>query len=569
MNDQGLQIWLHSEHLLSQALRGVTWVVVTLLRPTALQAQQDAHAQLESSPSPRVVAKLGVWQDAPDSRHAALSTMLCAILGSEGIVGGMVRVDPAPPPLTSKNPSSKHLSSQASKEFLIKRLRLTPFTSTPNGAVSGLKFSTSGGSLDDVARAASAMFQDNVLDGPLTDGMMLPKQGTWPGAIIDFEPSPPAEPRKQRVNWLLGSDRKLELTVQPASAPPRLSRTPAETLPKAKPTIVGLDALASSIRSSLLHSSSVLLTGGLGSGKTSLAQFVAHQLREEFFYHTSYVACKTLVDEDTRLKTTKDNLKRLFASASWGARLGGHALIVFDDLDKLCPAEQELQVDANGRSRQASELLCYIAGEFRAEYSGLVLLATAQSKEAVHEVVVGGHVMQDTFALKAPDKGTRRKLLDLLVQHGHSSSKPIESHDGGGSSVTEAWTDPSDGQHNTTTAELSRGDTGSEVDLLHVAGQTDGYMPGDLALLVSRARSEALIRAAASESSLSRRNHAHGSRLQCRVERLRSCVAPGRSPSRFCYHFRSHRWSPENTPDTTGDTSVPHNLQLAVRQMPL
>jgi peroxin-1 len=36
-----------------------------------------------------------------------------------------------------------------------------------------------------------------------------------------------------------------------------------------------------------------------------------------------------------------------------------------------------------------------------------------------------------------------------------------------------------------------------DVDFLDLAGQTDGYMPGDLVLLVSRARSEALIRSVA------------------------------------------------------------------------
>jgi peroxin-1 len=47
--------------------------------------------------------------------------------------------------------------------------------------------------------------------------------------------------------------------------------------------------------------------------------------------------------------------------------------------------------------------------------SGVVLLATAQSKESLNKVVVGGHLVREIIDLKAPDKDGRKKVLEKLT----------------------------------------------------------------------------------------------------------------------------------------------------------
>ena len=436
LKDEGLKIWLDREHLLSKTLRGVTWVVVTVIKPAGLQEQVDSQSQPspEQMPASKVVARLCAWDDAPDARHVALSSMLCSVLGSEGLVGGLVRIDPAPSPLPRTASALKEPSQQASKDAIIKRLKITPLagvqTSGKNG---GFKFGgESKAEKEEAAARIRTTFGRSLFEGPLTDGMLVPKQEGWPGGLLDFDPAPAGDPSKTRLNWLLGGDRKLEIAVQPETAPPKLSGPLGEPLPSEPPTMVGIDALTAQTRSSLLHSSSVLLTGGLGSGKTSLAQLLAHQLRDEYLFHTIYYPCRTLVTDETRVKTIKDTFHRVFASAQWAARLGGHALVILDDLDRLCPVEQELQVDANGRSRQVSELLCSIVRQFCGRDPGVVLLATAQSKEAVHNVVIGGHVVRDILALKAPDKNGRRRVLEMIIkQSGNANARKGEGANGG------------------------------------------------------------------------------------------------------------------------------------------
>lgn len=504
MSDDGLKIWLDREHLLSKTLRGVTWVAVTVIKPAGLQEQVEPQQQSpqDQLPASKVVAKLCSWEDAPDARHVALSSLLCHALSSEGIVGGIVRIDPAPTPLPKTASALKEPSQQASKDAIVKKLRITPWAG--GGAVKAGGFKFGGESKADREEAATrikAMFGKTLLDGPLTDGMLLPKREGWPGGILDFEPTPPGDPNKARTNWLIGGDRKLEIAVQAETAPPKLPSPPGEALPVEEPTLVGIDSLISQTQSALLHTSSVLLTGGLGSGKTSVARLLAHGLRNEYLFHTIYFPCRTLVSDETRVQTIKETLHSVFASAAWGARLGGRSLVILDDLDRLCPVEQELQMDANGRSRQVSELLCSTVREFCGRDSGVVLLATAQSKEGLHNVVVGGHIVRDIIALKAPDKDGRRKVLDMLVREAGKAGRnsQAETVEMNGNAANE-WMEGSD-ESRPVSADNNHDDGfDPNLDLLDIAGQTDGYMPGDLALLVSRARSEALIRAVSQPS---------------------------------------------------------------------
>jgi peroxin-1 len=398
----------------------------------------------------------------------------------------------------------KEPSQQASKDAIVKKLRITPFAaSAAQKKTSGIRFGgESKQEREEAALRVKSLFGKTLLDGPLTDGMLIPPHAGWPGGILDFDPVPPGDPSKARTNWLLGGDRKLDVIIQPETAKTLGPQwPPGEKLVEEVPDMVGIDALIEQTRKSLLHTSSVLLTGGLGSGKTSLVQLLANQLRNEYLFNVIHLSCRTLVTDETRVKTIKDTLHRVFAAASWGARLGGRALVILDDLDKLCPTETELQVDANGRSRQVSEILCTVVREWCGRDSGVVMLATAQAKESLNNVVVGGHVVRDIVALKAPNKDGRRKVLELLIRKSQQWSEENGGPQDSPNKNATDWMESSVSDGGPSSADDGRHvNTESDLDLLTVAGQTDGYMPGDLALLVSRARSEALIRTVANDS---------------------------------------------------------------------
>jgi peroxin-1 len=509
--DKGLRVWADSHHLLTKSLKGANHVSVTLVRPASLEEPTNPQNQAldTEKPASKIVARLCAWDDAPDSQHAALSSALCAALASSGLVGGIVRIEAAPAQLPKTTSAMKKESKD--KDVVVKTLRIFPFGTSQS---TSLKFGgDSTAEKEAAARKVKSIFGhgengSGLLEGPLTDGMILPaevdgnKDHAWPGGILRFDPPPNStdeHPMKKPADWLLGADRKLTIEIRPEIAKPShlAPGNPGHDIPSSPPEMVGIEPIIAELYNYLTHSSSVLLTGGLGSGKTALTHLLANRLRKDHLYHVTYFSCGALVTDETRVSTIKETLQRVFGAGAWGARLGGHALIVLDDVDKLCPAETELQVgNDNGRSRQVSELFCSIAKQYCSRDTGVVLLATAQAKESVNNVVIGGHVVRDILSLKAPNKDARRKVLELLV-HQKNVEQPkhkLSQSDGA------AWM----GGDSEMDGEPAPSEVGFKVDpsidFLDVAGQTDGYMPGDLTSLVSRAQNEALIRSVSEDS---------------------------------------------------------------------
>jgi peroxin-1 len=520
-SNEGFRIWIDRDVLAKNELRGVSFVCVSIVRPAGLMApvdpqQQAQRKEQDSSESGRVTRKLTArvypWDDSPDSHHIALSSCLCSALGSKGILGGLVRVEAAPPQIQRSS---------------LKSIKLYPFVTDSSKKKEGLKF---GG---DSSASKEAMVERikvaygtpgsdvGILAGPITDGMILPKLEDritsldFEGGLVRFDPPLANAPDSGKAvfGWILGSESKFNLDIQPEiPRPTDLSQyniSFEEPLPSMPPQMVGIDPVIENCLSNLTRSSSILLAGGLGSGKTSLSQLLGHYLRRDYLFNVTYFPCRRLVTDDTRISTIKETINRLFLSASWSARLGGQSLVILDDLDKLCPVETELQVGGeNGRSRQISELIAATVREYCSCNSPVVLLATAQGKDSLNNVIVGGHVVREIVALKAPDKEGRRKVLEQLTAEDKASAALQYSMRGHtrnqGSSSQNSWLDPSNpGTRPGSSGESDGFFLSRDVDFLDLAGKTDGYMPGDLVLLVARARNESLIRSVKDTSSTS------------------------------------------------------------------
>ncbi|KAF3061800.1 Peroxisome biosynthesis protein PAS1 [Daldinia childiae] len=516
-----LSVWVDRDLLLSKEFRGVTWAAVNIVKPAGLQPPLDPQKQQENATNgettkatEKVVAQLRPWDDPPTTQTIALSTPLCAMLGCLGIVGGIAKIEPAPAPL-SRN--------------AIQKLKVSPFSIEDLRTSDGLKFG--GESKVEKEEASRRIFNiygqkgkvNGLLHGPLTDGMVLPVYDTlelshgWEGGIVKFEGANLDSNSKDHLNWYLGSEKPVPIEVQtPAPRPTWLVDDEInEQKPSGDSVLVGIDSLLTDLKSHLSHMSSVLLSGALGAGKTAIVQSLARTLQEEFLFHTTYFPCRKLVNDESRISTIKETLNRIFMGASWGARLGGKALVILDDLDKLCPVETELQVgNDNSRSRQVSETISSIVRQYCGRDRGVVLLATAQGKESLNNVIIGGHVVREIVELKAPDKDARRKVLETIVKQQTVAPESLKAPDSCGSRPTTAngsvggddagtWMDGADqrsrGNSVSTNTKLDGFLLDPELDFLDLAGETDGYMPGDLILLVSRARNEALIRSVSEE----------------------------------------------------------------------
>ena len=511
-HDRNLRVWVDRDLLANKALRGVEYVCVSVVQPGGIelsldpqqqQKNKDTEASESGKPSSKIVSELLAWDDAPDSRHVALSSALCSALNSGGIVGGLVRIEAAPPPIPRSG---------------IDKLKIFPILGN-FGEIDGIKF---GGQLKSglAAEKIRAYYactdqgEAGILDGPLTDGLILPKvaRGSesldWEGGILRLEVplQDGRESVKSVVKWCLGSEIKGGIQLgQGIPYPFSTSKSIAinlNPLPSDLPFMIGIDSLINQLTAHLSHCSSVLLTGGLGSGKSSLARLLGYRLRMIDLYHITYFPCRKLMTDETRISTIKETLTRLFMAASWGTRLEGRALVILDDLDRLCPAETELQTSDNGRSRQISEIVCSLARQYCSLDSHVVILATSQAKEALNNVIVGGNVVREIVALKVPDKNGRRQVLQALT----GQSRDARSLAGGANGYSRsdeqdneaAWMGES--PHPEPADASEKFEVDRSLDFLDLAGQTDGYMPGDLVLLVSRAKNEALIRCIATTS---------------------------------------------------------------------
>ena len=506
--DKTFKVWVDREIMMNKVLRGSDHVCISVVKPAGLETpldpqQQQRFKDMEASdagkPTLKVIAKLEAWDDAPDSRHAALSAALCCSLDAVGMVGGLVRLAIAPQRISASE---------------LETLKVYPII-TGKGGTESLKL----GGQSNAARKAAAesiagLYQSHdqngagLLEGPLTDGLMLPKSNQsswWKGGLIRFSPrsSDARDSSRNAVRWCIGSELRANIEVQPEISNPfailSSSTITSETLPYVEQSLIGIDSLIDQVVSQLSHCSSVLLAGGIGSGKSSLACHLSQRLRSRLFFHTSYFPCRKLVTDESRVSIIKDTLTRLFMAATWGARLGGRSLIVLDDIDRLCPAETELQTSDNSRSRQISENLCSLVRQYCKADSNVIILATAQGKEALNSVIVGGHIFREIVALKVPNKDGRRQVLQALAGQAKSRKSVINSMNGharkdskNGQTDEVAWMDGS--PHLEALNETGEFGVDRSLDLLDLAGQTDGFMPGDLVLLVSRAKNEALIR---------------------------------------------------------------------------
>ena len=507
MDPHTLSICLDSDLLVGNTFAGVNHVCVSLVQAAATQIPIDAPnlqklRDLENGEAGRaagkVVATIHPWHEAPDSDQALLSSMLCQVLGVQTMSGGLVKVEPAPPPLAASG---------------IRNFQIFPFLPRSTRAPDTVQF---GGSSRSAREAAAAMIktmygakntrESNLFNGPLTDGMVLPKPSSaeewssWEGGQLMIDSSSRTEGGRHNIRWVDCRDVNMSVEIRSEISNPlelqKSSQLHTESLSTVPLKLVGVDKLVSRLISALLHQSSVLLNGGLGAGKTSLTCAILHQLRRDHLFHVSYFPCKKAVTDEARISTIRDTLTRAFMTAAWGTKLGGRAAIVLDDLDRLCPSETELQVGGeNGRSRQLSEMICSLARQHCGAGSGVVLLATAQAKEALNDVIVGGHVAREIVDLKAPDKEQRRRILEYLAQELESFNEANERRQFSPAGSDSGWmADSSPQQSRPITSEGIDPEETSQLDFLDLAGKTDGFMPGDLGLLLDRAESEARIR---------------------------------------------------------------------------
>lgn len=405
----GLHAFLPAS-LLRSALGLSKHIEIQIVLPPSLQQKGASDAispQLppkengkQIEPAKRIVVKAHAVEDIPDA-HVRLSSAVMSALDIQ--VGSRLRILPAS--------SSKKVSSvtwhSLSHQSRAKEIKI------------GHKQESE---LADAFKERLSLLGE----GPITHGLKvssdfvvgLQKEGEW--SLI---------PAIDKISFSKGDD---------------IVTTAAEGLQSGTTVVMGVDQIKRQVRKIVNRSGGLLLYGSRGSGKTSIATCCAYDAQAEG-RHLVEAQCTQLAEE--RVPVIKETLNQWFSTAAWYEP----SVLVIDDLDRLCSAEVE-HADST-RARQIAEIFLSILRQFTSRHA-IALVATCQSKEALHSLLTTSHIFDETISLKPPNKAARREIAESLLTQ----------------------------------------EEAADVDWLEVANITDGYLAGDLSFLTERAKHEALMR---------------------------------------------------------------------------
>lgn len=430
-------------------LRGSDYINVSIVQPSSIggkgqsgiaannsQQQQQNHDEAPSGPVNSIIARFVQDLTIPEG-HVVLSYGLTAALNIVESLGHVVRIEPALKPL-SKQPNSLVLHP-----YIIS----TQHNSLKLGGSSEHKQEEER-KLEEIKEI---LLERDFLQGPIVSGVQIPPLGeVLPfGGIIKLEKS---------EGWIKSGSAMVitqggEILRAESTIP--VSVEALSQIDPHKRNVVGIDkqfkAFKTAIRSGCIGT---LLYGGRGSGKTVILHEIEKDLKKNLI-HTTFLSCGLLGEK--KISTLRDTIKKLFLEAAWFAP----SIVILDDIDKLIPAELE-HVDSSN-TIQLAEIFKQIAFSVVSQRP-VSILATAQSKESMHSSLITSHLFEEIFHLRSPDKDVREAILKEAVAS-YNSDKGAQSL--------------------------------SLIDLVDVAGTTEGYNPGDLWTLTERANHQSILKSLA------------------------------------------------------------------------
>ncbi|XP_059027085.1 peroxisomal ATPase PEX1 isoform X2 [Mustela lutreola] len=202
-----------------------------------------------------------------------------------------------------------------------------------------------------------------------------------------------------------------------------------------------------------LRNGALLFTGGKGTGKSTLAKAVCKETSDRLDAHVEIVDCKAL--RGKRLENVQKTLELAFSEAAWRQP----SVILLDDLDLIVglPAvpEHEHSPEA-AQSQRLAHALSDMMKELISTGSLVALIATSQSQHSLHPLLVsaqGIHIFQCVQHIQPPDQEQRCEILQNVIK-------------------------------NKLDCEISRF---TNLDLKHIAKETEGFVARDFTVLVDRA----------------------------------------------------------------------------------
>ncbi|XP_023562286.1 peroxisome biogenesis factor 1 isoform X2 [Octodon degus] len=202
-----------------------------------------------------------------------------------------------------------------------------------------------------------------------------------------------------------------------------------------------------------LRNGALLLTGGKGSGKSTLAKAVCKEACDTLDAHVEIVDCKAL--KGKRPDHIQRALEATFSEAVWRQP----SVVLLDDLDLIAgtPAAPEQEHSPETvQSLRLAHAVSDMLKDFISMGSLVALIATSQFTHSLHPLLVsaqGMHMFQCVQHLQPPNKEQRYEMLHHVIK-------------------------------NKLDCDISKF---TDLDLQHIAKETEGFVARDFTVLVDRA----------------------------------------------------------------------------------
>ncbi|XP_069585503.1 peroxisomal ATPase PEX1 isoform X2 [Ranitomeya imitator] len=202
-----------------------------------------------------------------------------------------------------------------------------------------------------------------------------------------------------------------------------------------------------------LRSGAVLLSGPKGCGKSTMARALCREAFNNLEAYVEEIDCKLL--KGKTLESLCQTLEEGFAEAAWRQP----AVLLLDDLDHIAgvPATHEQEHGPEAvRSKQVSYVLKDLMKEIIRMETQIAVIATSQSEHSLNPILIssqGIHLFQCLKAIQPPAQKERSEVLRRVVE-------------------------------NRLSCEISRF---KDLDLHHLAKETEGFVAKDFVMLVERA----------------------------------------------------------------------------------
>ncbi|WWD18315.1 hypothetical protein CI109_102765 [Kwoniella shandongensis] len=205
----------------------------------------------------------------------------------------------------------------------------------------------------------------------------------------------------------------------------------------------------------------LLLLGGKGSGKTSLAKSLAAELEGDRSVLAEVIYEDVgKIDPETRLTTIKETMEGWLERAT----VKSPCILILDGLDSLIAPETELTSSANPKI--LADHFCRLFASTTLG-PGLLVLITAKDSTTLHPTLNAKHIFGETLKIPPLTKEVRQEILQSLIEsrvERASSEKQVN------------------------------GNSETELDYVSLGNLTEGYSASDLSDLVGGATQQAIIR---------------------------------------------------------------------------